>query len=288
VLVTGESGTGKDLVARALHREGRQREGRFVVVDCSSVVDSTFDVELFGRAAAGGADARPGLFEHAEGGTLFLDDIGELPRHVQPRLLRAVEHGEIQRVGSPEPHPVDVCVMAASTHDLQDDVAKGRLRQDLFYRLGAIEVHVPSLRERREDVALLAAAFIRELSHRFERSITGLSHVAERLLQAEAWPGNVRELRAVLERACIESPGGLLTEREITAALSRTRAPHEGTLPSDDADAAWDPDKLSTAQREQIRRVLAETSGNKAAAAKLLGISRRSLYRWLDRLDLPL
>jgi DNA-binding NtrC family response regulator len=290
VLVTGETGTGKELVAKSLHREGPRHDRRFLTVNCSAVVETLFESELFGHvrgAFTGATESKIGMFEHASGGTLFLDEVGELPRLLQPKLLRAVEHGEIQRVGSLEIRNADVCVIAATNRDLRAEAKSGQFRGDLFYRLGIIEIHLPPLRERREDIPILAAAFIREFSARFDRSITGLSATAERLLQQADWPGNVRELRNVLQRACIQASGGILTEREIVPAFSNSAAAraHTGI-----ADSAADPERdsalLSTAQREQIRRVLQAAHGNKAAAAKLLGISRRSLYRWLDRLDL--
>ena len=286
VLITGETGTGKELVARALHLEGRRRARRFVTVNCSAVVETLFESELFGHVRGsftGATDNKVGLFEHAEGGTLFLDEIGDLPRLLQPKLLRAVELGEIQRVGSLETRAVDVSVIAATNRDLRVEVAAGRFRDDLFYRLSTIEIRLPALRERREDIPLLAASFIREFAQRFDRSISGLTQGAERLLQQANWPGNIRELRSVLERAALHTSGGMLTERELTAALAgRAGQPRADTV----AETGPDPDLLSTAQRDQIRRVLQEADGNKAAAAKLLGISRRSLYRWLERLDL--
>jgi DNA-binding NtrC family response regulator len=286
VLVTGETGTGKELVARALHLEGRRRDKRFLTVNCSAVVETLFESELFGHvrgAFTGATDQKVGMFEHAHGGTLFLDEAGELPQGLQPKLLRAVEHGEVQRVGSLETRRADVCVIAATNRDLRAEVANGRFRSDLFYRLGIIEIHLTPLRKRPEDIPYLAASFIREIGQRLDRAITGISPGAERLLQKAPWHGNVRELRNVIERACLQSSGGILVEREVMAAMARPGEPEE-RVPVGERDPAL----LSTAQREQIRRVLADANGNKAAAAKLLGISRRSLYRWLDRLDVAL
>src|SRR5882672_9321042 len=223
VLVTGETGTGKELVAKALHRLGPRRAKRFIAVNCSAVVESLFESELFGHvrgAFTGAVDAKVGLFEHADGGTLFLDEAGELPLSVQAKLLRAVEYGEVQRVGSLDTRRVDVNVIAATNRNLRAEAAAGRFRTDLFYRLSIIEIHVPALRERREDIPYLSAHFTKECGQRVKRPITGISPAAERLLHDAAWPGNVRELRNVIERACILSEAGIITERELSSALS--------------------------------------------------------------------
>jgi DNA-binding NtrC family response regulator len=182
---------------------------------------------------------------------------------------------------------VDVTVIAATNRNLKADAEAGRFRSDLYYRLGIIEVHLPPLRERREDIPYLTATFVREFAKRLEREITGVTTAAERLLQHTPWPGNVRELRNVIERACILGDGRILNERDLSSAMSSggPAGPAPAILESL-GDGTIDPDLLSTAQRDQIQRVLRETHGNKAAAAKLLGISRRSLYRWLDRLHL--
>ena len=295
VLITGETGTGKELVAKALHAEGKRRDRRFFTVNCSAVVETLFESELFGHvrgAFTGATENKVGVFEHANGGTLFLDEIGELPLSLQPKLLRAVEYGDIQRVGSLETRKVDVSVIAATNRDLRAEVAAGRFRSDLFYRLSIIEVFLPPLRDRREDIPYLTAAFIRDFAKRLERPIGGLTSEAERLLQQAPWNGNVRELRNVIERACIRSDGRMLTDRDILDAMAAPQLPTAGATAASrataamPADAPADADLLSTAQREQIRRVLREAKGNKAAAARLLGVSRRSLYRWLERLDL--
>jgi transcriptional regulator with GAF, ATPase, and Fis domain len=219
-------------------------------------------------------------------GTLFLDEAGELPLGLQPKLLRAVEFGEVQPVGSLEALRVDVRVIAATNRDLRSEAAAGRFRPDLYYRLRILEIHLPPLRERREDIPYLVAAFTREFGQRIGRTITSITPAAERRLQHAAWPGNIRELRNAVERACILGDGATLSESDIDAAMATPFAP----LSPPAADAVRDAsrsafaDLLTTAQCEQIHRVLREVGGNKAAA-KRLGVSRRSLYRWLDRLD---
>ena len=307
VLVTGETGTGKELVARAFHACGPRRDRRFMTVNCSAVVDTLFESELFGHqrgAFTGATETKLGVFEHVDGGTLFLDEIGELPLAVQPKLLRAVEYGEVQRVGSLDSKKVDVRVVAATNRDLRQDAVAGTFRSDLYYRLGIVEIHLTPLRERREDIPLLIAAFARECASRLQRPLTGISTAAERILQSAPWPGNIRELRNVIERACLLSDSRMLSERDIRAAMPPARpAPAVDSAAGDapprstDSAAGEPPPRdsgseghaerlLSTAQRGQIDRVLREANGNKTEAARMLGISRRSLYRWLTRLDL--
>jgi transcriptional regulator with GAF, ATPase, and Fis domain len=292
-LITGDTGTGKELVAKALHKLGPRRDRRLITVNCSAVVETLFESELFGHvrgAFTGATDSKVGLFEHADGGTIFLDEIGELPLTLQPKLLRAVELGEVQRVGSLETRRADVFAIAATNRDLRSASSTGRFRSDLYFRLSMIELHIPPLRERREDIPYLTAAFIREFAQRLNRPLKGITAAAERLLQTAMWPGNVRELRNVIERACILSDGRIVTERELANAMSVV--PTAEAAPSSrgngaDSGGTEDSSLMRTAQRQQIQRVLRQMGGNKAAAAKQLGISRRSLYRWLDRLDIP-
>jgi two-component system response regulator HydG len=297
ILITGETGTGKELVARALHSSGPRRTKRFHTLNCSAVVETLFESELFGHARGaftGAVEAKTGLFEHAHQGTLFLDEAGELPLVLQPKLLRAVEYGEVQRVGSLDTRRVDVRVIAATNRDLRADVEAGKFRSDLFYRLSIIEIHLPALRQRREDIPYLTAAFVREIAARLDRPITGVSPPAERLLQQADWPGNIRELRNVIERACILAENRILTERDLQSAMAVPASSQARLAPAvkaasraqPDEPVGETPDLLTTAQKEQIERVLREVGGNKAAAAKRLGVSRRSLYRWLDRLNL--
>jgi two-component system response regulator HydG len=292
VLITGETGTGKELVAKALHRLGARRDRRLITVNCSAVVETLFESELFGHmrgAFTGATDSKVGLFEHADHGTLFLDEVGELPLPLQAKLLRAVEYGEVQRVGALDARKADVCVIAATNRDLAAEAAAGRFRSDLYYRLGILELYLAPLRERREDIPYLSAAFIRQSAERTRRPIVGITAAGERLLQLSPWPGNVRQLKHVIERACLMTDGRMLTERELGAALSASGGGGRiaaGAVSTQAVGPKSDPSKLSTAQRDQIARVLRESGGNKTAAAQHLGISRRSLYRWIERLEI--
>jgi DNA-binding NtrC family response regulator len=288
-LITGETGVGKELVARALHQTGPRRQGRFVAVNCSAIPDALFESELFGHvrgAFTGAAEAKVGLFEAADGGTVFLDEIGELPLAAQAKLLRVLEAGEVQRVGSVEPRRIDVRVVAASNRDLRAEVDAGRFRSDLYYRLNVVEIRVAPLSERREDIPYLTAAFVREIGGRIGKRLVGTTPAAERWLVERPWPGNVRELRNVIERACILADGEFVTERELigsTAEAVRQPAPRPR------AASRTDSQSLSELERQRIREVLAQTGGNKLSAARILGISRRALYRRLERygLDKP-
>ena len=291
-LITGETGTGKELVARALHRTGPRKDRRFVTVNCSAVVETLFESELFGHmrgAFTGATEHKPGLFELADNGTLFLDEIGELPLTLQAKLLRVLELGEVHRVGSLEPRKVNVHVIAATNRDLRAEVEAGRFRSDLFYRLNIVEVKLPPLRDRREDIPYLTAAFVRETAERLQKPLVGLTPGAERLLGAARWDGNVRELRNVLERACILADGDFITEKEL--AVSMPPVGYGGVrVLNHTAAAASEPsredDLLVNVEREHIQKALMRARGNKKAAARMLGLSRRALYRRLERLDL--
>jgi DNA-binding NtrC family response regulator len=294
-LITGETGTGKELVARALHKTGPRRERRFVTVNCSAVVETLFESELFGHvrgAFTGATDHKPGLFELADQGTLFLDEIGELPLSVQAKLLRVLELGEVHRVGSLDPRKVSVHVVAATNRDLRAEVAAGRFRSDLYYRLNIVEVKLPALRERREDIPYLTAAFVRDTAERLQKPLLGLTPGAERVLGAAPWDGNVRELRNVIERACILADGEFITERELAVSMPGLQTPASpvspaGALPAPAADRHdGEADLLVNVEREHIQRALVRANGNKKAAARMLGLSRRALYRRLERLDL--
>jgi DNA-binding NtrC family response regulator len=289
-LITGETGTGKELVARALFLTGPRRDKRFVVINSSAIVSSLFESELFGHtrgAFTGATENKPGLFEYAHGGTIFLDEIGELPMPVQAKLLRVLETGDVQRIGTMEPRRVDVHVLAATNRDLSEEVAAGRFRADLLYRLNVVEVQVPALRDRREDIPYLVAAFVRDCSQRLSKKLSGLTPSAERSLMSANWPGNVRELRNVIERACILADGELVTERELVQSKpTAAAAPPPAAVPSAAAApaAADGPEgSLSLLEKEHIMRVMESVKGNKVSAARILGLDRRALYRRLER-----
>jgi len=289
-LVSGETGTGKELVARALHKLGPRSGKRFVTVNCSAVVETLFESELFGHARGaftGATDHKAGLFETADGGTLFLDEVGELPLPVQAKLLRVLEDGEVQRVGSLEPRKVDVRLIAATNRDLLAEVAAGRFRNDLYYRLNVVEIRLPRLSERREDIRYLTAAFVRGFSQRFNKPLVGLTPGAERILQDASWDGNVRQLRNVIERACILTEGEFVGEGDLAGSMQEQRlvAAPSAVLPGNPATMRTEgsPAPLVEVERDHIIRTLQQVRGNKAVAARLLGISRRAFYRQLER-----
>jgi two-component system response regulator HydG len=285
VLITGETGSGKELVARAFHRSGPRANKRFITINCSAVVETLFESELFGHvrgAFTGASDNKPGLFEVAHGGTLFLDEIGELPLLMQAKLLRVLETGDVQRVGSVEPRHVDVHILTATNRNLQAEAAAGRFRSDLYYRLNVVELRVPSLRERREDIPYLTAAFVRESAARLGKHLVGLTAPAERALVSAAFNGNVRELRNAVERACILADSEFVTEREFTSNASQIASSMAPGAPVRDPDNSNGEGLLSAVERDHIVDVLASVRGNKAKAAKVLGLDRRSLYRRLE------
>jgi DNA-binding NtrC family response regulator len=284
VLVTGETGTGKELVARALHRHGPRQGAAFVAVNCGSFAEGVLESELFGHvrgAFTGAAADKRGVFEQAHQGTLFLDEVGELPPSAQVRLLRALESGEIRPVGSERPRRVDVRVVAATHRDLERAVREGTFRQDLFYRLDVFRVALPPLRERREDIPLLAAHLLRAARGR-DGGPVALSPGALDALVAWPWPGNVRELRNTLERLAAGASGGVVDVSDLPPEW-RQPAPAAGG----DALFAGLP-SLDEMERRYLVHVLAATGGNRSRAAEVLGIDRRTLYRMAARLGVEL
>jgi two-component system response regulator HydG len=276
-LVTGETGTGKELVARAIHRLSARSTRPLVVCNCTTLAPTLVETELFGhvRGAFTGADRdRKGLFEAADGGTIFLDEIGDLPLVVQAKLLRVLEEHEIRRVGSSEPTQVDVRVVAATNRELTDMVAAGAFREDLYFRLNVGAIRLAPLRERPEDLEPLVRHFLVRWNQRLGRRVTGMSAEALATLRRHTWPGNVRELGNVIERAMVASDGAVLFPEHLPTLL-RT-GPVSGPPPRPTFT-------LEAAEREQILRALDAAGGRRTAAARLLGLSRRTLYRKLDR-----
>jgi DNA-binding NtrC family response regulator len=270
VLITGESGTGKELVARAVHQLSR-REGRFVAVNCAALPENLLESELFGheKGAFTGADRdKPGLLETAHRGTLFLDEVTELPAALQPKLLRALEEGEVRRLGATQARRFDVRFVSATNRDLEAAVADGRFRDDLYWRLHVLHVHVPPLRERVPDIPLLTEHFL--ASRQVDRD-------AMAVLTAYPWPGNVRELRNALERAVTLATGG-----EITTADLPPRIRAAAGTPDRVSDASRRALPLRELEREYILEVLRQTGGNKSRTAEILGLDRRTLYRKLE------
>jgi two-component system response regulator AtoC len=288
VLITGESGTGKEVVARAIHRMSPRKERRFVAVNCAAIPESLLESELFGhaRGAFTGATAdKPGLFEEADGGTLLLDEIGELPLALQVKLLRVLQEGEIRRIGEPKTRSVDVRVLAATARDLEAEVRQGRFREELYYRINVVRIHLPPLRQRPEDIEALARLFLERARERSGRILT-LTPQAMAALEAHPWPGNVRELENAIERAAVLSADGRISPAELWPSLEERR-PGAGRsgLPPGHAPGTLR-EVVEQAAREAIRRALDACGGNRAQAARLLGISQRSLFYKLKQMKL--
>ncbi len=298
VMITGESGTGKELVALAIHRESPRRAGPFVSVNCGAIPEGLMESELFGHlkgAFTGAVTSTLGLFSAAEGGTLFLDEITEIPASVQVKLLRAIQEREIRRVGDTRDVKVNVRLIAASNRDLAKAVAEGLLREDLFYRLNVIPIHLPPLRDRREDIPLLVTHFIQKLSRDLDKKVSGLTPDAMTLLESYHWPGNIRELENVVERAMVLGSGEILGADALPPALLTGPDTQDIRieLPSGGLDLD---DTLDRIERRYIQLALERTGGVQTRAAELLGISFRQ-FRYklqkhsgrgtLQRLDAP-
>src|SRR5213594_521059 len=279
-LVTGESGTGKELVARALHELSPLRDRQLVICNCTTLAPTLLESELFGhtRGAFTGADRdRKGLFEAAHGGTIFLDEIGELPVGVQVKLLRVLENREIKRIGSPDPVHIDIRVIAATNRDLAEMVRQNTFRDDLFYRLNVGAVHLPPLRSRTDDIEPLAHHFIEIFNERLGRTMSGAAPEVFDILARDSWPGNVRELANVIERAMVVCKSSVIVPESLPPHLFEVRP-----LLLDDGPEMPDL-SLRAAEREQIVRALQASGGKRVEAARRLGLSRRTLYRKLSR-----
>jgi DNA-binding NtrC family response regulator len=279
VLLVGLTGTGKELVARAIHQLSPVNQQKMAVCNCSALVDTLLESQLFGHVRGsftGATDTRPGLFEYANGGTVFLDEVGEMSLAMQAKLLRVIQNREIQRVGSPEVRQINVRLIAATNRDLRAEVLAGRFREDLFYRLSSIQIRIPSLAERFEDIPLLVHFFLHKYNSAYGKNISGLARRAQTVLLQHAWPGNVRELENVISSACITATGDFIDLGDLPEHLQH---PGPRSLEGDD----WKPLSLEDVRKMHIRRVLELCQGNRLRAAQILGIGRTSLYRYLKR-----
>ena len=291
VLLLGESGTGKELFARALHLSSPRRDLPFVKVNCGAIPENLFESELFGYekgAFTGASTARAGYFEQAHGGTLFLDEIGDLPLAMQVKLLRVLQEKSLQRVGSRRETPIDVRIVAATNLDLQQQVAAGRFRLDLYYRLNIIPIRLPALRERREDVRPLVRHQLNLISQSYQRNV-GLTPEATERLADYSWPGNIRQLRNVLERLVLLAEGATISAQEVervihSEAVGAPVAPTLPHLPSPSSVRPYLP--AQSHDRQQIEQALAQTHGNKSRAAQMLGLTLRQLNYRIKRLEM--
>lgn len=292
VLVQGESGTGKELVARALHDQSSRRDGPYMVVNCGGIPSELMESEFFGHAAGaftGARSQRAGLFQQANGGSLLLDELGEMPLALQAKLLRVLQDGKVRPVGSDHEIQLDVRIIAATNRNLTEAVADGSFREDLFYRLETFGLQVPPLRARGEDILKLTEFFLTRFNARQKQSIKGFSDAALGLLQQYSFPGNIRELQNAVERAATFCDTPLIETHHLPQRIrEQTGAP---LLPANTAVIPQQPNQpadadalptLETVQRQYIHQVLATTDGNKRRAADILGITRRTLYRWIE------
>ena len=284
VLITGESGVGKELVARAIHARSPRKDKIFLPVNCSAIPETLLESQLFGYvkgAFTGASNSQEGLFQRAQGGTVFLDEIGEMPSSLQPKLLRVIEGKEVLPVGATTPVQVDVRILAATNRDLEKDVEAGRFREDLYYRFNVIGLHIPPLRERQEDIPLLIEHLIRRHNVEMKTNYKGADNAAMKTLMSVPWKGNVRELDNVLERAMILGNGEWITPAELP----------EGKVPKDEQSLLAGRNLKAAVrayEKSHIENVLRETAGDRTRAAELLRLSRSSLYRKMEQLGIPL
>jgi len=286
VLITGGTGTGKDLAARALHQLSPVTSGKYVVLNCSAVVETLFESELFGHVKGsftGATHDKPGLFEHAHGGTLFLDEIGDMPLSTQAKLLRVLQNQEVQRIGALTARKVDVRVVAATNHDLRALIAEKRFREDLYYRLSMVEIQVPRLAERKEDLPLLQRHFVARFAAQYGKEIRGLTLRAQIRLSQHSWPGNVRELENVIGHAAMMSVGDVIDVRDLPEYL------HTGAQHTDQAVTPLLPPSVGSLEEQErflLIRALEEAAGNQSKAARVLRIGRDALRYKLKKHNL--
>ncbi len=281
VLITGPTGAGKELVAKALHQMSPVAQQRFAVCNCAAVVETLLESQLFGHvrgAFTGANETRAGLFEYANGGTVLLDEVGEMSLPMQAKLLRVIQNREIQRVGSPECRRVDVRLIAATNRDLRAEVLAGRFREDLYYRLGTIQIRVPGLAERPEDLPLLVQYFLKQSNAAYSKQVQGLTRRAHSVLLRHGWPGNVRELENVISSASMLAPADFIDVSDLPEHLQKPSATAEN---NGQKDSTWQPLPLEEVRKRHIERVLEMCGGNRVRASEILDIGRTSLYRFL-------
>ena len=283
VLITGENGTGKELIARAIHENSRRKKRPLVPLNCAALSSQLVESELFGHekgSFTGAHFQKKGRFEFANNGTLFLDEVGEIPLETQVKLLRVLEDGEITRVGSNESINVNVRLISATNRDLEELIAENKFREDLYYRLKVVTIHLPPLRERVQDIALLVDHFIREFARIYEKPISGLAREALNVLSAYRWPGNVRELKHAMEHMVVVSRGPVLGLENLPTSIHRSEPQSPGGMPS------FVGMSLQDVEKELIKLTLEQVGGNRHEAAKILGIGERTLYRKLKEYGL--
>jgi transcriptional regulator with GAF, ATPase, and Fis domain len=286
VLVTGESGTGKEVIARVIHRGSRRAEGPFVALNCAALPEQLLESELFGHergAFTGAVESRAGKIEQAAGGVLFLDEVGEMTPAVQAKFLRVLQEREFQRVGGSKVLRADVRIVAATNRDPRAGIASGAFREDLYYRLSVFEIHLPPLRERPEDILLLADAFLEEVGQSVGRPAAGLADDARELLLVHRWPGNVRELKNAIERAVILAQGGRVTREHLPMTVSRPEPERVALATAPVAEFPVEGVALDSVERDLVVKAMAKAGHNKSQAARLLGLTRGQLYSLLRR-----
>jgi DNA-binding NtrC family response regulator len=279
VLITGESGTGKELVAKAIHYNGVRKEGPFVAINCAAIPETLLESELFGYKKGAFTDAKSdkkGLISEANEGTLFLDETTEMPLTLQAKLLRVIEEREVRPLGDTNSYPIDVRIISTSNRDIVSSIQQGRFREDLYYRLKVIDIEMPPLRERKEDIPILVQHFIHKFSKELKKSVSGVSEDTLRVLVNYSWPGNVRELENIIQRAITLSRHEVILPDDLPATVIQTT---DENLFEKAMEENLTLDQL---EKEYIKRVLIETGGNKSKAAEILGLDRKTLYRKLE------
>lgn len=276
VLITGENGTGKDVLAREIHRRSLRKARPMVCVDAGAITETLFESELFGHVKGAFTDAHAdhtGRFEQADGSTLFLDEIGNIPLHLQAKLLRILQSRSVTRVGSEKQIPIDIRLVCATNMDLEKMVREGRFREDLYYRINTMEIHLPALREREADIIPLAERFVREFSSKYRRKLNGISQATALLLKTQRWSGNIRELQNTIEKAVILSEGDMLKDEDLSLEAKNNKA--SGPMHT-----------LGEAEEQTIRSTMARCKGNLTLVARELGISRPTLYSKLKKYNI--